>query len=410
MIIESKQFIYTDVVNNNNKFWNIVLHDNDLVVSEYGRVGGTKQVDEWQSAGRSFFDKKIKEKLKKGYTETKVLANANTAATSKLSLNAQVTNDIKVSNPDLQKLIDRLVKSNVHTITTSSGIKFDDVTGVFTTPLGVLTKEAIAEARDVLFEIKNLRSSRNDSFFKVVNDYYRLVPQKAGYKIYADDLFKTDKDFDEQSNVLDSLEASYNTVTSTAKQSNVVPDKVFDLTLDVLNHTDAEYERLEKFYNSTNKQMHGYTNIKIKKIYKVDIHEMSKNYNTKLGNDIELFHGTSDANVLSIMRSGLKVSPPKTAFIAGKMFGNGIYGAHSSSKSLGYTLGRWGGVKSSGFGYLFVCDFAMGKTHYPTGPYSGPPAGYDSCHAIASKTGLANDEYIVYSNNQIRVKYLLEVA
>lgn len=126
----------------------------------------------------------------------------------------------------------------------------------------------------------------------------------------------------------------------------------------------------------------------------------------KLGNIEQVFHGTSEANLLSILKSGLKVSPPSTAFIAGKMFHNGIYGAKESSKALGYTLGRWGGSTSS-FGWIFICNFAMGKTYDPV--HAGaPPNGYDSVWARAKKCGLYHDELVVYKNEQVQITHLLE--
>ena len=75
-------------------------------------------------------------------------------------------------------------------------------------------------------------------------------------------------------------------------------------------------------------------------VFKVKIHDMAAAFNPD--NVKEVFHGTSEANNLSILKSGLRVSPPATAAIAGKMFGNGVYGAINSSKSLGYTYGNWG--------------------------------------------------------------------
>jgi poly [ADP-ribose] polymerase len=142
-------------------------------------------------------------------------------------------------------------------------------------------------------------------------------------------------------------------------------------------------------------------------MFSVKVHEMDKNFDTKLGNVTEVYHGTSQANLLSILKSGLKTSPPSSAYIAGKMFGNGIYGAINSSKSLGYTFGRWGGSQGDS-GWLFVCDFAMGKIHEPHGTCSRPAAGCDSVWAKSHKCGLNHDELIVYRNNQVNIRYLLE--
>ena len=91
------------------------------------------------------------------------------------------------------------------------------------------------------------------------------------------------------------------------------------------------------------------------------------------------------------------------------MWGAGIYGAINSSKSLGYTYGRWG--QSSGeSGWLFICQFAMGNVHYPReyGNCSRPPTGYNSVWATVTNTGLNHDELIVYENPRCNITHLLE--
>ena len=154
--------------------------------------------------------------------------------------------------------------------------------------------------------------------------------------------------------------------------------------------------------------MHHYTHLQVQYIYEVDIEDYNKNFDSAIGSITEVWHGSSQANILSILKSGLKVSPPSTAAIAGKMFGNGVYGSQTASKSIGYSLGRWRQPAGES-GWLFVCEFAMGKANYPTGATSHLPTGYDSFWAQPEKTGLLNDELIVFKEAQIRVKYLLEI-
>jgi len=253
------------------------------------------------------------------------------------------------------------------------------------------------------------KASRANSLPKLVSNYLRLIPQDVGMKFRVESVFPDVSAVQKQSDILDSLEASYQAMVSAPKpkQDKAKPvEQVFEVDLDILKDA-REIRRLEDFYHRTMKSMHGYGHIKIQQIFTVDIKDMSRGYDTKLGHDTEVYHGTSQANLLSILKSGLKTAPPSTAYIAGKMFGNGIYGAINSSKSLGYTYGRWGGGGGDS-GWLSVCDFAMGKIHEPTSTLSRPPAGYDSVWAKSHKVGLHHDELIVYRNNQVRIKYLLE--
>ena len=55
--------------------------------------------------------------------------------------------DILFCNSILDKLIERLVRSNVHNITSNTNIILNDSTGLFQTALGIVTPEAITEAR-----------------------------------------------------------------------------------------------------------------------------------------------------------------------------------------------------------------------------------------------------------------------
>lgn len=410
-LIKEHRLIFAEVQTNNNKFWNGKLYDDGSVVTEWGRIGMTSQSKTFPNEGERFLTKKMNEKLKKGYTELKVVSDAplSSKTVDKGALQRVARDNINVSCPTLTALIDRLVKHNVHTITSNTSITYNAATGLFSTPLGIVTLEGITEARDLLAEIKN-SSVRNDSFFKNVSKYLRIIPRDLGMKINKDSIFINPKEFDDQLNILDSLESSYAVITKAPERTNDssdVPEKIFNVTINTLTDS-SQWDRIVRNFESTNKSTHGYTHRKIKNIYVLDIHEMTKNFDEKLGSIIEVYHGTSGANVLSIMKDGLKTSPPSTASIAGKAFGNGIYGATCASKSLGYTFGRWGG-STTDFGYMFICDFAMGKSYYPNTVTSHIPSGYDSCYALAAKTGFLNDELIVYKNNQVRIKYLLEI-
>lgn len=406
--------IFADIGDNHNKVWIGELHDSGDVVTKWGRVGYDMQSKTFSGAGESFLLKKEKEKLKKGYTPARVLGAATGPAPKTVqvdNLHQIATEQLAKNNPELSKLIGRLVKANIHNITSQTNITYNADTGLFQTPLGVVTPDGVQEARGLLVDIKMAleKSSRANSLPKLVSNYLRLIPQDVGMKFRVESVFPDVSAVQKQSDILDSLEASYQAMVSAPKpkQDKAKPvEQVFEVDLDILKDA-REIRRLEDFYHRTMKSMHGYGHIKIQQIFTVDIKDMSRGYDTKLGHDTEVYHGTSQANLLSILKSGLKTAPPSTAYIAGKMFGNGIYGAINSSKSLGYTYGRWGGGGGDS-GWLFVCDFAMGKIHEPTSTLSRPPAGYDSVWAKSHKVGLHHDELIVYRNNQVRIKYLLE--
>lgn len=411
---ETITLIWADIGENHNKVWIGELHDDDTVVTKWGRVGYDLQSKSFPGAGESFLRRKEREKLNKGYTPAKVVGAVSNGGDTKKTvtqsgLQAIAREQLAKNHPALSQLIDRLVKANIHNICSQTNITYNADTGLFQTPLGIVTPEGVDEARNLLVEIKKCIVGKC-KLDKLVSDYLRIIPQDVGMKFRVESVFPDVDAVKKQADILDSLEASYKALMSTpVKKDDGKPvelEKVFEVDLDVLTDA-AECRRLEDYYHKSMKSMHGYNHVKIRQMFKVRMADMDRAFNRSLGNVTEVYHGTSQANILSILKSGLRTAPPSTAYIAGKMFGNGVYGAINSSKSLGYTYGRWGG-SSGDSGWLFVCDFAMGKIDYPRHTCSRPAAGCDSVWAKADKVGLNHDELIVYKNNQVNIKFLLE--
>lgn len=409
------QLVFCEVGENSNKVWEGELYDDDTVITRWGRIGNTLDSKTFAGVGESFFLKKEKEKLKKGYTHSTTLAvdKSTTSVVSPKDTNLHKIAHAQLAkkHPQLSALVDRLVAANIHNIVSQTTITYNSVTGLFQTPLGIIRQEGIDQARDMLVAIKKALIDKDSKLPKKVSEYCRVIPQRVSHRFTVESVFPNLDAVEKQSDILDSLEASLKASIvpppSTTKDDNKLEEKVFEVDLDVLTDA-AETRRLEAFYHSSMKSSHGYNHVKIRQMFSVRVGEMDKSFDKTLGNITEVYHGTSQANLLSILKSGIKTSPPNTAYIAGKMFGNGVYGAINSSKSLGYTFGRWGG-SSGDSGWLFVCDFAMGKIHEPTRTCSGPPSGYDSIWAKSNKVGLQHDELIVYKNRQVNIKYLLEV-
>ena len=404
--MEITKLIFTDITANNNKFWQATLNDNDSILVEYGRVGKTAQQKLHPSGGHKKYDQLIRSKQRKGYTLVKALDAAVTSG-GNASLAEIVKSQVATESPEASKLLDTLVKENIHQIVSNTQVAYDVDTGLFSTPLGVVTEDTISEARLTLGEIKAAMDRRRD-FTSLTNDYMRLIPQDIGMKrVASSDVFPDVDAVVAQHELLDKLLVSVESVKATpVKQCDEPLPKVFDLRVDVAK--DADASRLERWFESSKKRQHGYSGTSVDEVFVVESVDGST-FDDSVGNVVEVFHGSTAGNCLSIMKSGLRADPPKTAHVSGKMFGWGVYGALSSTKSLGYSFGRWGGVADSN-GWLFICDFAMGKTFEPSSSVGGPPAGYDSVWARAAKTRLANDELIVYDSSRCRLKYLLKCS
>lgn len=161
------------------------------------------------------------------------------------------------------------------------------------------------------------------------------------------------------------------------------------------------------------------------------------------GDRMLLWHGSRSTNFAGILKQGLRIAPPE-APVTGYMFGKGVYFADSFSKSANYCHAHG----SKNIGILLLCEVAVkpflelnnsdyhadktSKAHdkiATKGVGMAQPGEWQDCAealdhdelkgVVMPKGGLEQlkppgawlqyNEYIVYSPNQIRVRYLLMV-
>lgn len=410
-IIKEEKYICVEIDTNNNKFWNIELHDNNDVITKWGRVGYGTQSKMFTGEGSRFFESKIREKIKKGYVLQKTVSGETVYMNTHHNLAEIAKSQIKTKNTLVSQFIEKLAKENIHNIVGATNIQYNVASGEFTTPLGIINLEGITEGRRLISNIMDSIHNKQtqDIVFKShVNDYLKIIPQKMGMKMLsAQEIFPNIDSCKKQIDILDSLESSLqNSVKVTNGDST---SNIFNVSMDLVEDVNI-IKRIKDKYNSTRQTRHQCYHLDIKNIYKIEIAEMKNAFSQcPVKNNIwELWHGTKLANVLSILKSGLKVSPPSTAQIAGKMFGNGIYTSDQSTKALNYSYGYWNG-QSNNTCYMFLCDVAMGNYYTPKSPHeSFPKKGYDSTFAKANISSVINNEMIVYNNSQINLTYLVE--
>ena len=189
-------------------------------------------------------------------------------------------------------------------------------------------------------------------------------------------------------------------------------EKLFDVKLRRVEDGDT-LDRIHRKYRETQQDKHACAHLDVKAVYAVEIAAMQQAFEAHgrpLGFVNELWHGTKIANLLSILRSGLRVSPPASAHVTGKMWGNGVYASDQSTKALNYAYGYWSGQRSDNC-FMLLLDMAMGKTYVPSSYTEKlPRPGYDSTFAKAGVSGVINNEMIVYRNEQVNIKYLVEFS
>lgn len=142
-----------------------------------------------------------------------------------------------------------------------------------------------------------------------------------------------------------------------------------------------------------------------------------------------LCHGTGVYNILGILRKGMCIAP-KEANGSGTNFGKGLYFADFPEKSVGYMS------SDHGKGCFFLCDVALGEplVRTSTGFRQPLPPGRHHCWGVGrvithpeavlytdgglripmgedkrAKGGMGHNEFIVYNEGQVRIRYLLLV-
>ena len=435
--LRQERFICANLDNNNNKFWNITLLPDFTVTTHWGRIGDSGQTKEFKhsnlASAERLFDKKCREKSSgtgssgARYVKQRTIDTGCTVAKerSKFHLAELAVKQIATNNAETMALVRDLTRQNIHDILQHTQITLGD-DGIFRTPLGVVTQEGIDEARQLLAIIGCYVESGDydDAPFKsAVEHYLMAVPQNLGHgrpdlrKLYPDI-----QSIQAQNQILDSLQASLQTVlTAPSKLDAATLDPfpepaLFDAKLFLVDDHKV-IERVTRKYQATQQSVHVSSAYKVSRVFAVEIAAMQSvfdNEGRKFGNVQELWHGTSVGNILSILKSGLKVAPPSTAHIAGKMFGNGIYFSDQSTKSLNYAAGYWHrGSASAQTCYMFLFNVAMGNPYTPQSPaecfgWTDAKPGYASTFAKGGRSGVLNNEMIIYRESQCAPAFLVE--
>jgi len=326
-----------------------------------------------------------------------------------------------INNPKIVKLINQIVDENIHNITTLTTLTL--TSNGLETPLGPVTKEQVAKARAALIKLQSLlgKNDKMDSNLIDVrttnNLYYSLIPHSFGHKITIDDWILESKKLIEEFDLLDQLESAVQMGSSLNQNASQRLSAIGIDIEELINRT--EYDRLQHYVaNSKANNHHGLDvwNWKVRDIYSIKIPNERSRFETtskRLGNIKELFHGSKNCNILSILKNGLIIPPHNAPGVTGRAFGNGLYGACHSTKSLNYSTGWWSGSKNRyNNAFLFITLFAMGREYIvKSATYNDPPQSYDSTWARSgSNSSLYNDEFIVYNPNQTTITYLIEMC
>ena len=400
-----------------NKVYIMEEQSNGQIKCEYGRVGKSlttvfKSSNEWNKIYKS------KINPKKGYKDVTDMI-VETIDTDNNVENSK-TVDIKCTKVrtlfnDLMSFANKSIQKN-YKVTQES-----------------VTELQIDSAQDVLNKAVKLVKKGMD--VKPLNDLlielYTIIPRKMkDVRDYLVNSGDTNADIDWINKFLSNEQDTLDTMAGQVK----LLKQQKDLKVNDNENKSSEITLLEqmglKVSVETNeeslelvKKLLGSNASRAKKIFKCINEKTQAIFDTNLAKAKDkkrrlYWHGSRNENWFNIIQTGLMIRP-SGAIHTGSMFGDGIYFANKSQKSLGYTSvrGSYWASGSSNKGYLALFDVHLGNqkhiTHHDSSCYRLSKKvleadGFDSVYAHGG-ADLRNDEFIVYDGKQCTIAYIIEI-
>lgn len=444
----------TDIKTNRNKYYAIELHHGQgggqyRVFTHYGRTDDLETNPDAGQKETRFFDTlaeaeacyaqiyKEKTSAAKGYKELSLASSkigshkargtsageVDAKTIEKLAKNATSTPaapKASTLSPVLQDLISYIYAEATDALTSTVSAKIT-ANGI-ETPLGVLTIGQIdkgAAILEQLFSVWKSGKAKPSQLVDLSGDFYTVIPHRIGRTRAAVEaaVIDTLEEFEQKQETLQLMR-------DMLQVNGVSGDKsvLFDAEI------DGKYEALRCGITALEKSSGGYqeiadfvvkSQVKSKTIKVVNVYTLKREnehdaFDTKVGNEKHLFHGSRIRNWVGILSRGILL--PKIVVSMGVKrtdagwLGNGLYFGDASCTSAFYTTAGKRGTRM-----MAVARVALGKMKEYTKITYGitePPPGYDSCHGVRNKPGapsqFADDEYVIYRMNQQRLEYLVE--
>lgn len=187
--------------------------------------------------------------------------------------------------------------------------------------------------------------------------------------------------------------------------------------LKVKKVTSSDIAKIKNLLGSHNEQYYDAWSIENAKTQQAftDFINRVENPDRKL-----LWHGSANENWWHILNSGLMLHPNKS-IITGKMFGNGIYLTANAEKSTFFTSvnlpNKRGKLSNTSFIGLYEVVYGTPYHVYSYNPafvnmnYANLQRIKRGAHCIHAHSGemLKNDEIVVYNEDQLTIRYLVEL-
>ena len=440
---------YTNVQNNNNKFYIIQLlqdiHTKKFgVLYRWGRIGFFGQVNyviyQTFEEAREAFLIKLQGKLEYGYIKIK-MQNKIKQEKNNDELD---TNDDGLEKPlaNLIRLIFDLKSMNQQIM--KIGYDSDKI------PLGQLSPEVISQGYKFLKNLENIIGNTNDKksintkeIYDLSSKYFTIIPHNFGMNNMHKFVINSQERIKEENELLDSIK-NIKIVSGILQQTNnnnkekneiSLKEKLNEFKYDVAYVSKEEniYSIIDKYLSKSN-EIKNSPKIKLIDLFSVkekNSINITNNKNKKL-----LWYGIRIQNFANVFKSGLSLPPPE-APIYSYMFGKGIYFSDVAIKSF------YNSHPQNNIGLMLLCEVDLGNIEERLKADVNLPntleQGKNSVKVLGmnfpdekgsyfdengieiplgdilinqdenKKTYFGFNEYIVYNLDQIKIKYILKV-
>lgn len=378
-----------EVESNKNRYYKMV-EKGDYFEIEYGRVGATP----FKSKRPMYlWDETYKKHITEGYVDR----------SDYLTITEETKGQYKpIEDNSVREMVDFLLASANQTIRDNYTVSYKEV-----------SLKMVEDAQDLIYEL-SLEPTLSKAN-QILPKLFVVIPRKM--KDTNECIPKLTEEVPEilqrEQDLLDVMrnqvvnmgleEDSRMTIldANNLKISLVTDDKEISQVRKHLGEVDKNFSRVFKVYNEeTDKAFDKY--VKEHHIGRKDIHFY--------------YHGSKNMNYWSLITQGQKLNPK--APITGKMFGHGLYYANLARKARGYTSLRgsyWARGKED-VGYLAVFKVAYKdplhvQAHQRWMCNIRSKKDIDGKDALFAHGGidLINDEIIIYDENQVTLRYLIEL-
>ncbi len=465
---------YTDIVSNHNKYYNLeLIESNDgkyYIYTNYGRTGISAakeyRICDDKADAEKEAEKIIKSKTKKGYVEVKLVKADVGSEMGKSKVDASVSIEalkrMGATVTEKDESASKLHPEVKDLVRTWFGVTQEFVELNLDTnkcPLGQLSLDQIDFAKQVLNEARSqVHAKRTDKkeLNRLTSQYYSNIPHVLPRKIDADILrLDSDDKLDKAFDILDVFADAKNVQAVISKKSAVDSQyATLKADLEWVDPSDPAWKWIDNLLHGTRASNHsGLGKLKTHKIFKVARHGEGKRWLEtseeiakecgkftpsetyakwvrdrkditkemdvlyKKANVLPVWHGTRRANMIGITTKGLLIRPSGVPH-AGSMYGDGIYWATNSTKSINYcdVKGSHWAQGNNKTAYLFLADVAFGNQKVVGGSHMYSKNNIKPNHSVWAKaggsTGLYNDELITYTstgaNQQHNIRYIIE--